>query len=200
MAVPLKSGFELDDDPATPRTDATVCFRDLIPHPTHPRIAGISTHEAHSWCASRRAVLALAWLIKRLDVSNLETTPQILDLIHDILRPSLSKEGGTRLTSGHLAGARQENRIVPYQGLPISSMTPNQREEIYALIQAFNIYLPAGPLQAKMQRVRSFEDQTYFAWIGKYGLGDPYYFRIHSPVVFCEFDFHCGSEFGIHCA
>ncbi|BEI90291.1 uncharacterized protein CcaverHIS019_0303610 [Cutaneotrichosporon cavernicola] len=397
MAVPLKSGFELDDDPATPRTDATVCFRDLIPHPDHPRVAGISTHDAHSWCASRRAVPAPAWLIKRLDVSNLEpyvgfsangnplpqiaysddegapvnaavdavnvlldalpdelrsqvvrgtvdndefrawsnpelyvnpggirldeTSPQTQDLIHDILRSSLSKEGyekvngcmltnhflgqlvngpkvlnrhsynfrlflppsgpsltepwgytffghhlclavlfcGPRMVIGptfmgaepdridvgphaglrlfkreeigglnltrslsaenqrraqiyegmtcdeglpadqwnpfderHLAGARQDNRIVPYDGLPISSMTPNQREEIYALIQAFNIYLPAGPLQAKMRRVRSFEDQTYFAWIGKYGLGDPYYFRIHSPVVFCEFDFHCG--------
>jgi hypothetical protein len=73
-------------------------------------------------------------------------------------------------------------------------MTPEQREEVYATIQAFNTYLPQGPLQHKMRRIRQFEDQTYFAWIGKYGLGDPYYFRIHSPVTFCEFDFHCGSE------
>lgn len=34
-----------------------------------------------------------------------------------------------------------------------------------------------------------------FVWIGKYGLGDPYYFRIHSPVVFVEFDFYCGSQY-----
>jgi hypothetical protein len=94
----------------------------------------------------------------------------------------------------HLGGAHQDNRVVPYEGLPISLMTPAQREQVYAIIQAFNIYLPAGPLDAKMRRVRAFENQTYFAWIGKYGLGDPYYFRIHSPVVFVEFDFHCGSE------
>jgi hypothetical protein len=396
MAVPLKSGFELHDDPATPRTDATVSFRDIIPGPDHPRIAGIEAHNAHSWCTSRRAVPAPAWLINRLDLANLErpyvgfsadgkpdpglityaadegapvkeaveaadallaalpenlkkevqrggvdddefrawsnpelyvnpggirldeTTPAIQDLVHDVLKASLSEEGyakangcmltnhflgelvnglkvlnrhsynfrlfgtpsltqpwgytffghhlclavlfcGPRMVIGptfmgaepdridvgphaglrlfareeigalnlmrelspenqaraqtyegmtcdeglpadrwnpfderHLGGAHQDNRVVPYEGLPISLMTPAQREQVYAIIQAFNIYLPAGPLDAKMRRVRAFENQTYFAWIGKYGLGDPYYFRIHSPVVFVEFDFHCG--------
>jgi hypothetical protein len=74
-------------------------------------------------------------------------------------------------------------------------MTPEQRSEVYAIVQAFNTYLPDGPLEHKMRRVKQFEDQTYFAWIGKFGLGDPYYFRIHSPVTFCEFDFHCGSVY-----
>jgi hypothetical protein len=37
-----------------------------------------------------------------------------------------------------------------------------------------------------MKRVKAHEGETWFAWIGGYGLGDPYYFRIHSPVVFCE--------------
>jgi hypothetical protein len=35
---------------------------------------------------------------------------------------------------------------------------------------------------------------TYFAWIGGYGDGDVYYFRIHSPVSLMEFDFHSGGE------
>lgn len=68
----------------------------------------------------------------------------------------------------------------------MSAMTPAQREEIWEVIKSFNIYLPAGPLEAHMKRVKAHEDQTWFAWIGKFGLGDPYYFRIHSPVVFCE--------------
>ncbi|KIR30669.1 hypothetical protein I307_04560 [Cryptococcus deuterogattii 99/473] len=92
----------------------------------------------------------------------------------------------------HLGGAHQDNRVVPFEGCPISAFSPEQREEVYALIQTFNIYLPEGPMKYKMQRIRKFEDQTYFAWIGKFGLGDPYYFRIHSPATFCEFDFHCG--------
>lgn len=94
-------------------------------------------------------------------------------------------------------------------------MTPSQRAQIWDIVQSFNIYLPAGPLAAHMERVKAHEGETWFAWIGGYGLGDPYYFRIHSPVVFCEvgvdrfqswlradccfgliqFDFHCGSEY-----
>ena len=65
-------------------------------------------------------------------------------------------------------------------------MTPAQRDEVYAIVRAFNVYLPEGPLKHKMELVKKFEDQTYFAWIGKFGLGDAYYFRVHSPVTFCE--------------
>jgi hypothetical protein len=37
-----------------------------------------------------------------------------------------------------------------------------------------------------MKLIRFYEDQTYFAWIGKFGSSDPYYYRIHSPVTFNE--------------
>jgi hypothetical protein len=65
-------------------------------------------------------------------------------------------------------------------------MTEPQREQVWSILRAFNCYLPAKPLEARMNRLRSVQDETYFAWIGGYGLGDPYYFRIHSPMTFCE--------------
>jgi hypothetical protein len=65
-------------------------------------------------------------------------------------------------------------------------MTESQREEIWAILRSFNIYLPEKALEARMNRLKSVEDQTCFAWIGKFGLGDPYYFRIHSPMTFSE--------------
>lgn len=65
-------------------------------------------------------------------------------------------------------------------------MTEPQREQVWAILRAFNCYLPAKPLEARMNRLRSVQGETYFAWIGGYGLGDPYYFRIHSPMTFCE--------------
>ena len=37
-----------------------------------------------------------------------------------------------------------------------------------------------------MKLIQSHQDQTYFAWIGKFGPSDPYYYRIHSPVTFNE--------------
>jgi hypothetical protein len=94
----------------------------------------------------------------------------------------------------HLGGAHQDNRTVPYEGLPVSAMTPAQREEIWELVKTFNVYLPDGPLNAHMERVKKYEGETWFAWIGGFGLGDPYYFRIHSPVVFCEVSMGPGSS------
>jgi hypothetical protein len=72
------------------------------------------------------------------------------------------------------------------EGLPISQMTEPQREQVWSILRAFNCYLPAKPLEARMNRLKSVQEETYFAWIGGYGLGDPYYFRIQSPMTFCE--------------
>jgi hypothetical protein len=101
-------------------------------------------------------------------------------------KEGLSEERWNPFDERHLGGARQDNRVVPYEGCPISAFTTKQKEEIYAIIREFNIYLPDDPLLHRMDLIRSFEDQTYFAWIGKFGLSDPYYYRIHSPVTFNE--------------
>lgn len=73
MAAPQNSGYLQSNDPTKPRSDAAVPFRDIIPSPDHPRIAGIEKHTALSWCESRRQIEAPAWLINRLDAKNLET-------------------------------------------------------------------------------------------------------------------------------
>jgi hypothetical protein len=72
MAAPVNSGYVQTSDPSKPRSDAAVPFRDIIPSPSHPRIAGIADHTALSWCESRRQIEAPAWLINRLDAKNLE--------------------------------------------------------------------------------------------------------------------------------
>lgn len=71
-ALPLDSGFLTDKDPSVPDAEALVSFRDIIPSPDHPRIAGIATHTAQTWCETRRSVPAPAWLIDRLDKTNIE--------------------------------------------------------------------------------------------------------------------------------
>jgi hypothetical protein len=71
-AAPVNSGLLQTTDPTKPRSDAAVPFRDIIPSPSHPRIAGIADHDALSWCESRRQIEAPAWLINRLEKKNLE--------------------------------------------------------------------------------------------------------------------------------
>ncbi|KAJ7838123.1 hypothetical protein B0H14DRAFT_3109641 [Mycena olivaceomarginata] len=88
----------------------------------------------------------------------------------------------------HLGGARQDNRV----GCPVSHFTSDQKAAVMRIFKAFNIYLPTGPLVARIKLIEEHLDETYFAWIGGFELSDPYYFRLHSPVAFCELDFHCG--------
>lgn len=91
-----------------------------------------------------------------------------------------------------LGGAHQDNRVVPFEGLPGSSMTPAQKQDLLALIGVFNSLLPAGAKESFMARVEKHIDQTHFAWIGPVNETTPFYYRIHSPVVMDEFDHHNG--------
>jgi hypothetical protein len=119
----------------------------------------------------------------------------------------------------HLAGARQDNRIVPFgefnasclspgiclfiylrshaEGCPITPFPTEQQEQIIDLFRAFNAYYPAAVLDHRLRIFKAHLDETYFAWIGPFGEHDAFYYRIHSPVAFMELDFHCGSKFAI---
>jgi hypothetical protein len=63
------------------------------------------------------------------------------------------------------------------------------------LFDAFNEYYPEAVLAHRRELFKSHLDQTYFAWIGGIGDEELYYFRIHSPVTFMEFDVHAGGMF-----
>jgi Protein of unknown function (DUF3500) len=92
----------------------------------------------------------------------------------------------------HLGGAFQDNRIVPYEGVPVGEFSPQQRDRLLTIIAAFLEYLPPEPLAAQMRRIESHLDRTYWAWVGGYGDEDPFYYRVQSPVIMVEFDHHQG--------
>lgn len=92
----------------------------------------------------------------------------------------------------HLGGAFQDNRVVPYEGTPVSHFTRDQRRRLLDLVNAYVEPLPAGPLKARMEEVERHLDDTHFCWIGGTGEDDTFYYRIQSPVVMIEFDHHSG--------
>jgi hypothetical protein len=92
----------------------------------------------------------------------------------------------------HVAGAGQDNRVVPYEGCPASLFDLHQQNKLVRLFRAFNEYYPADVLDHRTQLFKKHLNQTYFAWIGSFDDDSVYYFRIHSPVAFMEFDFHSG--------
>ncbi|KAJ5738506.1 hypothetical protein N7493_001661 [Penicillium malachiteum] len=92
----------------------------------------------------------------------------------------------------NLAGAYEDNRVIPYSGVKASSFSETSRELLMQLIEKFIDFIPEGPLTAKLSDVRAHLEDTWLMWMGKYTDQDPFHFRINSPVIICEFDHECG--------
>ena len=52
-----------------------------------------------------------------------------------------------------------------------------------------------GYARVKMSEVTAHLDETWFAWMGGIGSADPFYYRLHSPVVLIEFEHLPGVAF-----
>lgn len=92
----------------------------------------------------------------------------------------------------HLAGAFQDNRVIPFEGIRVGDLTEEARNLVMALVAEFVILLPEGPRAARLREVAAHLDDTWFSWIGGHQRGDVFYFRIQSPVGIFELDHHCG--------
>jgi hypothetical protein len=92
----------------------------------------------------------------------------------------------------HLAGAFQDNRVIPVEGVRVADMPPEARARVLDVVATFVRLLPEGPRAARMREVEGHLDETWFSWIGGSAPGDVFYYRVQSPVVIAELDHHCG--------
>ncbi|TVY36258.1 hypothetical protein LSUB1_G005117 [Lachnellula subtilissima] len=89
-------------------------------------------------------------------------------------------------------GAFRDNRIVPYEGILVSELTPVAQKLVLDIVEQFLLYLPDGARKLRLEQVEGFFGETYFSWIGGFGASDAFYYRVQSPVVVAEFDHHSG--------
>lgn len=92
----------------------------------------------------------------------------------------------------HLCGAYRDNRVVPYEGVLVSSLSAEQQSLVAQIVEQYLLYLPAKARELRLGDVKAIFDETYFSWIGGNGDNDPFYYRIQSPVIIVEFDHHSG--------
>lgn len=92
----------------------------------------------------------------------------------------------------HLAGAFQDNRVIPFEGIRVAELSPTAQELVWQVVEQFVGLLPVGPRAAKMREIREHLDDTWLSWIGGHQPGDVFYYRVQSPVVIAELDHHCG--------
>lgn len=106
--------------------------------------------------------------------------------------PAMPKGRWNHDDQRHLCGAYRDNRIVPYEGVVVADMSPDQQKLILNILEQYLLYLPSTSRQKQLHRIQSHFQETYFCWIGGFEDHDPFYYRIQSPVVLTEFDHHSG--------
>lgn len=92
----------------------------------------------------------------------------------------------------HLAGAFQDNRVIPVEGIRVADMPAEARRLVLAIAGTFVRLLPEGPRAARLREIEQHLDETSFSWIGGHAPGDVFYYRVQSPVLIAELDHHCG--------
>lgn len=92
----------------------------------------------------------------------------------------------------HLCGAYRDNRIVPCEGITVSSMIPEQIKLVEDILPEFLRYLPTRARELRLTQIHKFFSETYFCWIGGFGDHHAFYYRIQSPVIIVEFNHHSG--------
>jgi len=110
------------------------------------------------------------------------------ELVDPAMPPGRVHPGDER----HLAGAFQDNRIIPIEGICATDMPVAARELLMEIVEQYLTLLPAGPRAARLREVGEHLEETWFCWIGGCQPGDVFYYRIQSPVIIAELDHHCG--------
>jgi Protein of unknown function (DUF3500) len=114
-------------------------------------------------------------------------------VLYDSMRTADQPPGRYHPDDGRtVGGAFQDNRVVPYEGVQVSSLGREARQHLLSLAELFVENLPDGPAEARLREIERHLDQTRFAWIGPADEVNPFYFRIQSPVALLEFDHHSG--------
>ncbi|KAF2751577.1 hypothetical protein M011DRAFT_119294 [Sporormia fimetaria CBS 119925] len=119
--------------------------------------------------------------------------------VYKLLKDPEMKQTGDLITDRwnkddqrHLCGAFRDNRVVPYEGVSCSQLSPEQQKLVLDIVEEFVLYLPDQSRKLRLEQVKKHLDETYFSWIGGYGDEDAFYYRIQSPVIIVEFDHHSG--------
>jgi hypothetical protein len=93
-----------------------------------------------------------------------------------------------KTANNSLAQAFRDNLVLDYAGLRAQELNAKQRQLLVDLVGEYVGNMREGHAKVRMDEVRKYLDDTYFAWIGAAGPDAVFYYRIHSPVILIEFD------------
>jgi Protein of unknown function (DUF3500) len=123
-------------------------------------------------------------LIRSLDADQQRVAIQYASIMPDAV-PAHLRHPVDNLTQ---TGAFRDNAVIPYCGIRADGFSHAQRARLVSAIDAYVGWTEEGYATVKMAEVAQHLDETWFAWMGGTGPTDPFYYRLHSPVVLIEFE------------
>ncbi|NUS77982.1 MAG: DUF3500 domain-containing protein [Streptomyces sp.] len=102
----------------------------------------------------------------------------------------------TKANEDMKAGAFADNAVIAYAGIRATELTGAQKKKLLAVAEAFVGRAKDDVAKVRMAEIRAQLDDTYAAWIGGTGDDDPFYLRVHSPVVWIEVDCQAAGPLG----
>ncbi|MGA4981094.1 DUF3500 domain-containing protein [Streptomyces cellulosae] len=96
----------------------------------------------------------------------------------------------------HVAGAFRDNRVIPYEGIPAAELDEAQRDVLRRIVGDCLLLLVEEQRALTLAEYDAHVDETWFSWYGATDGSQPFYFRVHSPVLIAEFDDHAGVWLG----
>jgi hypothetical protein len=88
----------------------------------------------------------------------------------------------------NVAEAFKDNVVVPYAGAPVRGFAARERQSLLSLVNLAVGVFDDGHAKVRLREFAEHLDDTYFAWVGGTGQDAVLWFRIHSPVLYIEFD------------
>ncbi len=82
----------------------------------------------------------------------------------------------------------RDNIEVAYEGLQATELDATQRQALLDLIGVYVGNMDDNHATIRMEEVMAHLDRTWFAWKGSAEPDGVFYYRIHSPVIYIEFD------------
>jgi hypothetical protein len=127
---------------------------------------------------------------------SLDTAQAAKAIVRDSIHPDhLPREMQHPFDGRMVAGAFQDNAVVPVEGVCAGDLSDGQRRRLLGVVAAFVGWGPEGHAGVRMAEVKAHLNETWFTWMGSTGDDGPFYYRVQSPVVLAEFDQHPGVVF-----
>ena len=94
----------------------------------------------------------------------------------------------------HLAGAFQDNRVIPFEGVRVGEMpAAGAGSGRWRSPRSSSGCCPPGPRAARLREIREHLRRDLVLLDRRApSPGDVFYYRVQSPVIIAELDHHCG--------